>query len=174
MGEKTTVSFRIAESVKQDWEDAAQRPEYESLSHLIRLSVLREISDEGAHGGAQTERDHGQDGEVIESLNRIESIVTDVQDEMSATAREVRAENSFDLEQVLLELLPTASRTLDPEEIDVETFRSEAATPRGLAGRIGADTDEVESALERLGENATAVRSRTHSEMDESYYSKVE
>jgi len=176
MAEKTTVAFRIDESVKEEWEDAAEGPEYDSLSHLIRLAVQREIADtQTPRTDAQTDAETTEDGEVLQSLTRIERAVTDVQDEMEALGRESRAEELYDLEQVLLEVLPTASKKLDPtSELEPDKLEAEATTPRNVAGRIGADTSDVSDALERLDENTGHVRSAEHRESGESYYWRVE
>lgn len=176
MAEKTTVAFRVDEAVKQEWEEAAEGPEYDSLSHLIRLAVQREIADtETAHTDAQTDVEIGTDSEVLQSLNRIERAVTDVQNEMEALGRESRAEELYDLEQVLLEVLPTASKELDPtEELEPDKLEAGATTPHNVAGRIGADTSDVADALERLDENTGQVQSAEHRETGETYYWGVE
>jgi len=176
MAEKTTVAFRVDESVKKDWEDAAEGPEYDSMSHLIRLAVQRELADtEKPHRDAQTDVEIGANSEVVESLNRIERTVKDVQDSVEAFGRESRAEELYDLEQVLLEVLPTSSPTFDPlNELEPEEFEKATPTPRDVAGRIGADTSDVADALERLAENMGQVRCATNRETEETYYWRVE
>lgn len=174
MAEKTTVAFRIGESVKEEWEEAAEGPEYDSLSHLIRLAVQREISGENARTEAQTDTTVEAEGEILESLNRIERVVTDVQEEVEATARESRAEELYDLEQVLLEILPTLPQSMDPAQVTPEQLDSGAASPRELAGRIGADTSDVTDALERLEENTSQVRVAKATDTDEAQYWRVE
>lgn len=171
MAEKTTVAFRIDEDVKTEWEEAAESPEYESLSHLIRLSVQREIAGEGRQRTAedgQTETD----GEVQQSLNRLERTVGEMHDELEALGREGRAEELYDLEQVLLEVLPTAPSGL--QEPDAGQLEDGAMTARGVAGRIGADTSDAADALERLAENTAQVQEATHRETDETYYWRAE
>jgi antitoxin component of RelBE/YafQ-DinJ toxin-antitoxin module len=176
MAEKTTVAFRVDESVKQEWEDAAEGPEYDSISHLIRLAVQREIADtQTTRTDAQTDAEATTDSEVLQSLTRIERTVTDMQDEMEALGRESRAEELYDLKQVLLEVLPTASKELDPtEELEPDKLEAGATTPHSVAGRIGADTSDVADALERLDENTGQVRSVEDRETGETYYWGVE
>lgn len=174
MGKKTTVAFRIDEDVKSEWEEAAEAPEYESLSHLIRLSVQREIASEGR----QTAREGGQSkasGEVLQHLNRLEGAVDEIHDELEALGREDRAEELYDLEQVLLEILPTASATLEPTtDLEADTLKAEAATPGELSARIGARTGDVADALERLTDTTAQVRDATHRNTDETYYWRAE
>jgi len=175
MGEKTTVAFRVDESVKQEWEDAADSPEYDSLSHLIRLSVQKEIADtETAHTEAQTKVEVAEDSEVLQSLNRIERVVEDVQDEVEAVGRESRAGELYDLEQVLLEVLPTAPESYHPGEGESANIEDANATPHDIAGKIGADTSDVSDALERLEENTAQVRDTTSRDTGETYYWRVE
>jgi archaellum component FlaC len=176
MAEKTTVAFRVDESVKEEWEDAAELPEYDSLSHLIRLSVQKEITEtEGEE--PNTRGSDGADGgaEVLESLNRVERTVESIQDEVEAVGRENRAGELYDLEQVLLEILPAFSDPIDQVVgTDLERLESAAATPRGIAGRIGADTSDVESALERLEENVGQVQVMTNGNDGKTLYWRKE
>jgi antitoxin component of RelBE/YafQ-DinJ toxin-antitoxin module len=175
MAEKTTVAFRIDESVKQEWEKAAEGPEYDSLSHLIRLSVQREIAEEQTQRTEVPNDTHG-DSEVLQSLTRIERVMTDMQDEVEALGRESRAEELYDLEQVLLEVLPTLSNDIDMVIGMNEPDKLESATAkaRDIAGRIGADTSDVSEGLERLDENIGQVRSIKHDNLEEDRYYKVE
>lgn len=175
MAEKTTVAFRVDESVKQEWEDAADSPEYDSLSHLIRLSVQKEIADtETAHTEPQPGVTVAEDSEVLQSLNRIERVVEDVQDEVEAVGRESRAGELYDLEQVLLEVLPTAPESYHPGERESANIEDANATPHDIAGKIGADTSDVSDALERLEENTAQVRDATRQDTDETYYWRIE
>lgn len=165
MGEKTTVAFRVDEAVKQEWEEAAEGPEYDSLSHLIRLSVQRELTDEPTtHAGTQAGSE--ADSEVLQSLNRLEREVKEIQEEMGAVGRETRAEELYDLEQVLLEVLPTVERPslgdLGPTEVDEENpdYDPEGETPETIAARIGSEESAVSDALNRLHENTSQVQRR--------------
>jgi len=175
MAEKTTVAFRIAEDIKQEWDDAAEGPEYNNLSHLIRLSVQEEITGtETAETDAQAGVNLERDSEVLDSLTRLERTVEDIQDEMKAVSRESRSEELYSLEQVLLELLPTASEDLSITEIEPEAIESGATTPRDMAARIGADTSDVADALERLADNTGQVRSVENRKTGDTYYWGIE
>lgn len=172
MPEKTTVAFRIDESVKEEWEDAAEGPEYDSVSHLIRLSVQKEITDtETTETDAQAGAGPAENSEVLDSLTRLERTVEDIQDEMRAVSSESRSGELYSLEQVLLETLPTASKDLDPTtELEPEQFESGATTPHDIAGKIGADTSDVTDALERLADNTGQVRSVENQKTGDNYY----
>ena len=174
MAEKTTVAFRVDESVKKEWEEASESSEYDSLSHLIRLAVQREITNnEPAHREDNTESNG--DSEMLQSLNRIETTVTDMQDEMDAIGRESRSRELYDLEQVLLEIMPTFPEPLDQDVgLTPGDVESETSTPRDLAEKIGADTSDVTDALERLEENVAQVKSVTHKRTGDTRYWRLE
>ena len=164
MGEKTTVAFRINEGVKEEWEEAANGPEYDSLSHLIRLSVQREIAETEA-GETDAQAGVAAGGEVLKSLNRLEKSVEEIQDEMEAVGRENQAEEMYELEQVLLEILPSGDVDLTADNPAL-SGDLEPATASGMAGRIGADEQRVFDALNRLADNTGQVR-RSQTVFDE-------
>ncbi|MFC7058056.1 hypothetical protein [Halovenus salina] len=159
MAEKTTVAFRIDESVKEEWEDAAEGPEYDSLSHLIRLSVQREITDtETAPRTAQADTGTNENSEMLQSLNRLEKVTGEIQEEVEAFNREHESEEMYNLRQVLLEVLPTAPGTYSPGPNEPEPG-SVGQKPREVAGRIGADTSDVSDTLEDMANGLGMVRS---------------
>jgi antitoxin component of RelBE/YafQ-DinJ toxin-antitoxin module len=172
MGEKTTVAFRVDESVKQEWQEAADRAEYDSLSHLIRLAVQKEITD------TETERRHAQTGvelesEILESLNRLENSVEEVQEEVGAVGREQQAGEMYELEQVLLEILPVANvdwSTDNPRD----GLEIDPARPSDIAERIGADSQRVSDALNRLADNTGQVKRTQVAFDDQPGYWRVE
>lgn len=159
MPEKTTVAFRVDPDVKADWEESAESPEYNSLSHLIRLSVQREITDGSPQKEPQTESLQSEEGEVLQSLTRIERTVDQLKTEVETVSRENQAEELYDLEQVLLEILPSAPDGYIPNSPNDPSPETVGEDARSLAGRIGSDTTDVSEALEKLTENTAQVRS---------------
>lgn len=176
MSEKTTVAFRISESVKQEWEEAAKsNEEYNSVSHLIRLAVQRELQGSTE---SQTPTEAPTDPEVLKSLRELEASVESIQDEVEVLSRESKADELYSIEQVLLEVLPGVSQDEDPYA-NPHLPTSEAVegypTAHDIAGRIGADTSVVKDTLERLTENTSTVRTISpQDEGDELYCWKVE
>ena len=174
MAEKTTVAFRIAQSVRDDWDEAVEdSPEYQSLSHLIRLSVQRELADTDRE--VVSSPDNNEDtsnSEILKSLTRVERAVDSIQDEMKAAGREQRAAETFNLQRVLLELLTTDERpvsdVLPAHEGEEATFKQASDTADELAARIGANTSDVANALEQLTENTGVVQGHTLD--DTTYY----
>lgn len=160
MAEKTTVAFRIDESRKSEWEIAAEGPEYDSLSHLIRLAVEREIAESGtASRNAPADTEGTVDQEVLESLSQIERVTEEIQEELKAVGREEQAGRYYDLEQVLLEILPSAPSSYVPSSPEDPDPPEVGQTPRDIAGKIGADTSDVEEALDSLDEKVGQVQS---------------
>lgn len=156
MAEKTTVAFRVDETVKQEWEEATEGPEYNSLSHLIRLAVQREITETEA-GETDTQAGVEADGEVLESLNRLEKTVEEIHEEMGAVGRESRADELYDLEQVVLEILPSYDPSIQDLQNPTDT-EIESLSPEEVAARIGADEEDVSDALRHLSNNTGQVR----------------
>lgn len=175
MSEKTTVAFRISESVKQEWDDAAESSEqYNSVSHLIRLAVQRELE---GRTEPQTPAEAPANPEVQKSLRELEAAVRGIQDEVELLSRDSKADELYSIEQVLLEVLPSVDRDEDPYA-DPHISPSEALkgypTAHDIAGRIGADTSVVRDTLEKLTENTSTVRTMSLGDGDEIYCWKVE
>lgn len=173
MSETTTVAFRISESVKQEWDEAAESNEqYNSVSHLIRLAVQKELR---VKNGSQSDPKTASDPEVLESLNRLETAVEDIQSDLDAIGREAKSDELYSLEQVLLEVLPTYDPDVDPfgadpRTTDMEALLEEIPTAHEIAGRIGADTSDVRDAVKRLAENTSRVNTLHQDESGESVY----
>lgn len=174
MAENTTVAFRVDKSIKNEWEEAADGPEYDSLSHLIRLSVQKEITNTQT---AETEAQAGVErgGEILESLTRLEKSVEEIQEEVDVVSREKQAGELYDLKQVLLEVIPTVPETIDPfSHPEPEESESAIPTARDIAGRIGADTSDVAEALEQLEQNMGQIESIEDRVSEEIYYWREE
>lgn len=84
MGERPTIAFRVDESQKRDWDTYARKnEEYDSLSHLIRVAVAHEMSDqygplgrvEGGGGGGGGE----QIGELVTAVEKMQGRLADVE-----------------------------------------------------------------------------------------------
>jgi hypothetical protein len=85
MGNKPTIAFRVSEGQKSEWEKYAEdNDEYDSLSHLIRVAVSHEMSDQyGPNGGSGAVEDTGsnqQIGELVTAVNKMQTRLEDVED----------------------------------------------------------------------------------------------
>lgn len=157
MADSTVVSVKIPRETKQMWEEyAEENPNVDSVSHLIRLSVTKEMN-------ASNEPEQGTDvqqveasAEVLESLKRIQNSITEVDDRLTAIEKESEAEGpGFDIQNTVFESLPETPMppAFPPEEIDP----SRAFTPAEISSNVGLAEDEVAKALIKLHENTASV-----------------
>lgn len=78
MGEKPTIAFRVSDGQKSKWEGFAQEnEEYNNLSHLIRVAVSHEMSDQY---GPLEERSGGNSADVNKVLSAVSKIESQVED----------------------------------------------------------------------------------------------
>lgn len=159
MADTTVVSVKIPRNVKEEWEQyAEENPDVDSLSHLIRLSVSKEMN-----ASDQQERETGvqqaqASAEVLESLKRIQNSISDVDDRLTSIEKETEAEGpGFDVQNAVYEALPEIG--LPPDSLEPEDYReSEAVTHSALAENIGISEDDVAQALIRIHENMGQVK----------------
>ena len=149
-----TVAVRVDESLKDEWKDtAANSTDYNNLSHLIRTAVQKEIGGEYV----KADRPTGQSGEpssnpeMKQAVEQLQGQIDEMQGQIDEMQSETKAEANYDIEQVLLELLPDTPDTgagvagnTGPAKI--------GASPGDLADRIGADRDKVAGVVDRLSD----------------------
>jgi len=84
MANKPTIAFRVSEGQKSEWENYADNnDEYDSLSHLIRVAVSHEMSDQyGPNDGSSTVEggSNEQIGELVTAVNKMQTRLEDVED----------------------------------------------------------------------------------------------
>ena len=111
MEERPTIAFRVDESQKETWKTYAEdNPEYDSLSHLLRVAVAHEMSDQygvkGHEGGGGSE----QVGELVTVVNkmdsRLEEVEEKVQDATEAAYTSVGHSSDAPSEGELLTVIP--------------------------------------------------------------------
>lgn len=172
---QTTVALRVPESKKEEWEQiVSESPEYDSVSHLIRLAVQKEITGESDRRESATNDDTGDTSEVLSELQRLQGGFERIEREIDALKRE--QEPQYDLDKILLEVLPEqpdgtrddAMSDSGPEPGDV------GMPPQEVADRIGGDLDEISGALGRLVKNLKSVQSVTDRETNVPYYWVIE
>jgi hypothetical protein len=157
MADTTVVSVKIPRDTKQTWEEyAEENPDVDSVSHLIRLAVMKEMnaSDE-AETNSSIEQVEAS-AEVLESLKRIQNSINDVDDRLTAIEKESEAEGpGFDIQNTVFDLLPelTTPSSLPPEDIDVDV----AVSSSEVAEAVGLPEGDVSKALIRLHENMSQV-----------------
>lgn len=96
MGNKPTIAFRVSEGQKSQWENYAEdNDEYDSLSHLIRVAVAHEMSDQyGPNGGSSNVESTGsseQIGELVTAVNKMQGRLDGVEDALADATEAVYA-----------------------------------------------------------------------------------
>jgi hypothetical protein len=108
--DRVQLNLRVSEDQKASWEEYADESvEVDSLSHLVRLAVAREVS--GAYdrdaGGTGTQIPTEQLGEIETAIKRVERTVGDIDDRVAVLEREAESNKPSPAEQVY-EALPPA------------------------------------------------------------------
>lgn len=152
--ERKRVNLMVDARQKEEWKKAAEGPEYNGLSHLIRVSVTRELSDRSqqstsrpASGPVEVELPN----DLRATLDRLDRGLKDVKDRLDAIEGERRTEGQeYELAHMVLDVLPTPPDTEQAEEL--EHYDEWAMTPEDLANRLHEDPKNIEEALTRLQE----------------------
>jgi len=150
MGDNPTIAIRANSSEqKQRWKDAIDESgEYDSLSHLIRVSVQRELS--GAHNGRE-------DTETVESSRQLSELVTAVEN-MEGSLESVESELGRATDAMY------ESGSLVDEDTVTAVFSAlpvgvgAATTAEGVSEGIDVSADTAAVALEQLAKSTKAVK----------------
>lgn len=166
MGDLTTKTVKVPSSKAEEWDDyAEENPEVDSISHLIRLSVEREI--QGQYDQPQTLSDDTDDaasGEVLTALRQIQTGMSDLEERMSAIERVGKAEAGYDLQKAVYSFLP--------EKRDESRVDQWGITASKLAQKLGAEEFKIQETLERLADTTGQVRSLSGGPKNETYWFK--
>ena len=166
MGDKTVKTVKVSEDAASDWEDyVEENPEVDSVSHLIRLAVQKEISGEydleQRVEVSQSNDNDAANGEVLTRLRKLQTGISDIEERMQALEDTENAESRYDFQKVVFELLPTPPEDKGPgEKVGEWTYyqvEEYATTAEDLATRIKADTEDVRSELDTLYEQTGQV-----------------
>jgi hypothetical protein len=166
MADLTTKTVKVPSSKAEEWNTyVEENPEVDSISHLIRLSVEREM--QGRYDQPQTVPDDTDDavsGEVLTTLRQIQTGLSDLEDRMSAIESVGQAEASYDLKKAVYQVLPSDDELQSPIATVSEIPEPEnpddlgVMTARDVAQAIGADVAEVEDTLDELAETTGQVQ----------------
>lgn len=186
MGNKTTKTVKVPESKAEEWDQyAEENPEIDSVSHLIRLSVEKEISGEYQMENRRSTSSNGDGGavtgEVLTALQKIQTSIEDVEGRIDALEDRENAEAVSDLKRAVYDSLPPYPEDATREEpafdangkligredeADPTDF---ALTPEEVAANIGANVEEVADALEEIRSNTGQI-SRTDTDNGTFYW----
>lgn len=154
--ESKTVAFRIDEEKHQEWNDyAEENPEYESLSHMIRRSVQREIGRDAHpptanHGGSGVDE---RVGELLETVERVHGRLDGIEDTMQGVTDSMHASSGVD-EQLPIEVFEA-----------VPVGKENAITAERVSQVTGRKVPSVRFALENLRRNTGTVKKVTPLEL---------
>lgn len=184
MGSKTTKTVKVPESQAREWDQYVEEtPEVDSVSHLIRLSVQKEISGDYSIERRHTEGDEstgvGVSGEVLTSLRKIETAIDDVEERITALEGVQSAEAGYDLQRAAYTVLSAApDSAIVPggeggeegyvyEDADFEEW---ADTPESVANQLGADIEDIADTLEDLHNIMGGEVRQVHDEDSDTVY----
>lgn len=150
MADKPTVAIRAnSAEQKETWKEAVEESEeYDSLSHLIRKSVQREIAGAYDSGTADTAAQSDQRiGEVLAAVEGLEGRLSDVETAVERATDAMHTAGSSVSEETI-----TAMFSALPEGAE------HATTAEGVAAGTDISADVARVALEQLAETTTAVK----------------
>ena len=171
MGKKTTKTVKVDRSKASEWEDyIAESPEVDSVSHLIRLAVQKEIS--GAYDKPRSRSDdesQADNGEILTHLRKIETAIDDVETRVSAIEGVKSAEANYDIQKATFNTLPEP-----PEGKAIDTAQERppdfAITTEEIARQLGAEEADIQDALDHLQETTGQIRRVTGGPENTTYY----
>lgn len=181
MPSTTTKTVKVSSDTAEDWEGYVEENAHvDSLSHLIRLSVQREINgayEEQRASGEQTNGQTSFDGEAKTLLRQMNTTLGEVEERLSSLEETKEADAGYSLKKAVWELLPPEPEQAIDGEIppvygDGKPFDSvDVVTPRELATRLGADVGDVQEVLDELVETTAQVH-RNDENHDGNHYWK--
>jgi len=155
MGERTQINLVVDQSQKDEWEAYAEESEEcNSLSHLIRLAVSREIYRDDERAGDSSAANVQLDG-ISERFDYLEEQIGDVRSTVQMLVEDREGRSIEDLAGEVYDILPRIEdedewwdRLLEGKIDVVET--NEAATDEDIARwHEGTEEGEVDYVAER-------------------------
>ncbi|WP_277540641.1 hypothetical protein [Haloarcula laminariae] len=143
------INIRVEQERKDRWKEAAtESPEYDGLTHLIRLAVEKELAeDTDASDAPQTSADAASSDmlrEVKGNTERIEDGVTDVKTRLRQVEERVGGQSEFSLRAAVRETLRAAEDGLTAGQIAARLNAKAADVMEALEGMEGDTTYPAE------------------------------
>jgi len=155
MGEKTTKTVKVPSLRAEEWDSYVEdNAEVDSISHLIRLSVEREL--QGRYEEPQMSSEHSGNaasGEVLTVLRQLQTGINDLEERMNALETVGEAEANYNLRKAVFSFLPEERSSMEFEEWAIKCEE--------LAQKLGADEQDVQDTLRNLEEELGQVVSVT-------------
>lgn len=179
MARDQQVNVALREEEKDQWEQhVEENPNAENLSHLIRLSVAKEISGGGGSEKPTVDGDIDALADKLDSLEglddslrRIEGKLQRVDERLAVLEQEEEAGAGFDLRKVVFSALPVADYG---EREPAKEPPEKGVTPAKLADETGAPEEKVLAELDRLTSTTSTVVGVVGGEDNERYFWKKE
>jgi hypothetical protein len=159
------VNIVVTEGQKERWKDYLDRngAEFQSLSHLIRQSVEKEVSSE--ENNTQEKAPTQDNSEILEAISRVDERLQDFETRLTSIETEVRNDPDVrDLANRLFEHLPTKDELLTYEQ---EVTEAGAQPPddvvsRCKSGRLDDLATHVEEPHHRVRKGLERLQRDTH------------
>lgn len=155
MTERSQINLRVDSELKDEWKEYIEETgEFQTLTDLIRTAVIRHINGTN-QGDVSVDVDTD---EIEQSLNRLETAVDDLSDDVDIVKREVTSpdqQTGLPASNIVLNQLP-------PED-DPNGGRS----PYAVADLLGAKEGFVEDVLNDMFHDLSIVKRR---ELDNGEY----
>jgi len=158
MGNRPTIALRVDKAQKDKWESHADtNPEYDSLSHLLRVAVAHEMSDQYGPLSQAGGSGAGQElGELVTTVDKVERRLGEVEEAIDDATRAMNTGGGVSEETLttVYNALPRGSG-------------GQPTTAEGIAEGLNVDSDTVRVALEQLHETTAAVRKQEIQQLEE-------
>jgi hypothetical protein len=162
------INIRVDQERKDRWKEAAtESPEYDGLTHLIRLAVEKELSvdESGDSGASQASADAASSDmmrEVKGNTERIDNGISDVKARLRQIEERVGAQADFSLRAAVRETVPK----------DEENW----LTAGQIAARLDAKKSDVQEILDRLHQDGEVreIPASVYESQDEPAWTTVE
>lgn len=167
MAEKVVKTVKVSESKAGDWENYVdENPNIASISHLIRLSVHKEIEDGTVEiSGSHPPPDTGNTGEILTVLRRMETSMTDLEQRLSSLESLQEAEASYNLQKAIYAILPEPDNPFPPEKLfkihGEEPPGSIALSAEDIAGKLGANISDVLETVREMEQESGLIATAT-------------
>ena len=159
------VNIVVTEAQKEKWKDYLDQngAEFQSLSHLIRLSVEKEVSDDEQN--TQQQAPSQDNSEVLDAISRVDERLQDFETRLTSIETEVRNDPDVrDLANRLFEHLPTKDELLTYEQEITEAGAQppDDVVSRCKSGRIDDFATHVEEPNHRVRKGLERLQRDTH------------
>lgn len=165
MTDKTQVNIRVLEETKSRWDEALESPQYDSLTHLITLSVEKELnSDESSQTSTS---DAGATAEAIReevapTLEKIHRGVDSLDGRIDRLETEVQSQGpEYDMEKAVIDVLPTPPEGVEKhDQVEKWAMTSEEVHDALDSRGIIIDKPDVRNTLTGLVDTNGFVKQR--------------